>query len=100
MLYQDERLDIRRGSGVSGRGWRACSTGGGGDFVRTAGRQPAGLYCGGSTVERLWPLPVTVAGQVHPCIERNAINAVKAVEKCGCEWRYAVPLSRGFRSIK
>ncbi len=45
---QDERLDIRRGSGVSGRGWRRVFDGGGG-ADRTAGRQPgAGLYCGGN----------------------------------------------------
>ncbi|MFP1484158.1 L-serine ammonia-lyase, iron-sulfur-dependent, subunit alpha [Escherichia coli] len=40
-----------------------------------------------------------VAGQVQvPCIERNAIAAVKAVN--AARWRYAVPASRASASIK
>ncbi len=39
-----------------------------------------------------------VAGRVQiPCIERNAINAVKAVN--AARMAYAVPLSRGFHKL-
>ncbi len=77
---QDERLDLRRRSGLSGGSGRSLFDGGG--RVDRAGRQPgAGVHRGGDRHGAPFGADLRSARRrvQVPCIERNAISAVKAV---------------------